>query len=126
VAAAVWACESRGRRLAAVVLIAIGAAAGMLYLKQAALPQVERMASARALWREISPRVGEVCIDRIDRDWRMGLNYYSISPLPECKAQPRALRVIQDSPGQPPRLAPVREAPVDLVSPSVVPSPFRN
>jgi 4-amino-4-deoxy-L-arabinose transferase-like glycosyltransferase len=125
VAVAAWAWESRGRRLAAVVSIAIGAAAGVFYLKQVALPQVERMVAARTLWREISPRADEVCIDRIDRDWRYGLNYYSISPLPECAALPKALRVIQ-SPGQPPYLAPALERPVDLVSPSVVPSPFRN
>ncbi len=125
VAAAAWAWESRGRRLAAVVSIAIGATAGVFYVKQAALPQVERMVAARTLWRQISGRAGEVCIDKIERDWRYGLNYYSVSPLPECAAQPKALRVIQN-PGQPPHLAPAPERPVDLVSPSVVTSPFRN
>jgi 4-amino-4-deoxy-L-arabinose transferase-like glycosyltransferase len=125
IAAAAWAWESRGRRLAAVVSIAIGAAAGVFYLKQVALPQVEQMVAARTLWRRISPHAGEVCIDRIERDWRYGLNYYSITPLPECAAQPKALRVIQN-PEQPPRLAPAPKPPVDLVSPSVVTSPFRN
>jgi 4-amino-4-deoxy-L-arabinose transferase-like glycosyltransferase len=125
VAAAAWACESRGRRLAAVVSIAIGATAGVFYLKQAALPQVERMATARSLWRGISGRAGQVCIDRIEPYWRYGLNYYSIAPLPECAAQPKALRLIQ-SPGQPPQLVPAPERPVDLVSPSVVTSPYRN
>jgi 4-amino-4-deoxy-L-arabinose transferase-like glycosyltransferase len=124
-AAAGWAWESRGRRLAAVVSIAVGATAGVLYLKQAALPQVERTVSARMLWREIAPRAGEVCIDRIDRDWLFGFNYYSIAPLPECATQPKALRVIQ-SPGHPPFLAPAPQPTVDLVSPTVVPSPFRN
>jgi 4-amino-4-deoxy-L-arabinose transferase-like glycosyltransferase len=126
IAAAAWACESRGRRLAAVVSIALGATAGVFYVKQAAPPQVEQVASARTLWREISPRAGEVCVDRIDRDWRYGLNYYSIAPLPECTAQPKALWVIQDDPGQPPHLAPAPERPVDLASPGVVPSPYRK
>ena len=125
VAAAAWAWESRGRRMAAVVSIAIGATAGVFYLKQAALPQVERMVAARLLWGDIAGRAGEVCIDRIERDWRYGLNYYSVSPLPECKAQPRALRVVQ-SQGQPPHLVPFPPGPVDLASPSVVPSPYRN
>ena len=125
VAAAAWAWESRGRRLAAVISIAVGAAAGVFYLKQASLPQVERMVAARTLWREISGRAGDVCIDRIERDWRYGLNYYSISPLPECAVQPKALRVIQ-SQGQPPHLAPSPEQPVDLASPGVVTSPYRN
>jgi len=126
VAAAAWAWESHRRRLAAVVTIAVGAAAGVLYVKRAALPQVEQMAAARALWREISPRAGDVCIDKIERDWRYGLNYYSIAPLPECAAQPKALRVIQIDPGQPPRLAPSAERPVDPASSSVVPSPYRK
>ena len=125
VAAAAWAWESRGRRMAAVVSIAIGAAAGVFYLKQAALPQVERMVAARLLWGDIAGRAGEVCVDRIERDWRYGLNYYAISPLPECKDQPKALRVVQ-SQGQPPHLVLFPPRAVDLASPSVVPSPFRN
>ncbi len=126
IAAAAWAWESHGRRLAAVVSIAVGATAGVLYVKQIAPPQVEHMASARTLWRQISYRAGEVCVDRIERDWRYGLNYYSIAPLPECTAQPRALWVIQNDPGQPPRLVPAPERPVDLASPGVVPSPYRK
>jgi hypothetical protein len=126
IAAVAWAWESRGRRLAAVVSIAVGATAGVFYVKQAALPQVERMAAARTLWRQISPRAGEVCIDRIGRDLGLGLNYYSIAPLPECAAQPKALWVVQDNPGEPPRLAPAAEKPVDLASPGVVPSPYRK
>jgi 4-amino-4-deoxy-L-arabinose transferase-like glycosyltransferase len=126
IAAAAWAWESRGRRLAAVVFIAAGAAAGVLYVKQVAPPQVEQTAAARTLWREISPRAGELCVDRIERDWRYGLNYYSIAPLPECSDQPKALWVIQNDPGQPPRLVPAPERPVDLASPGVVPSPYRK
>jgi 4-amino-4-deoxy-L-arabinose transferase-like glycosyltransferase len=128
VAAAVWALENRGRRLAAVAVIATGVAAGILYVKQSAAPRVDGIVSARGLWRTIAGRAGDVCIDNIGRNWIYGLNYYSVTPLAECGAQPRPLWIVQ-SPGQPPRLvpAPAPTAPtVDLASPSVVLSPFRT
>ena len=124
VAAAAWILERRGRRLAAVWAIAAGAAAGMVYVKQTALPQVDGLASARSLWREVAPRAGETCLDQMDRAWRYGLNYYSANSLPECAAQPRRFSVRQ-SPGGPPYVAPSENGPVDPVSPSVVISPFR-
>ena len=71
------------------LLIAAGAAAGTVYLKWAAAPELDRTVSARALWRQISGRAEEVCIDQIERSWRYGLNYYSGTPLPECSQHPR-------------------------------------
>jgi 4-amino-4-deoxy-L-arabinose transferase-like glycosyltransferase len=127
-AAAAWLLESRGRRLAAVLLIAVGAAAGTVYLKWAAAPELDRTVSARALWRQISGRADEVCIDQIERSWRYGLNYYSGTPLPECSQQPRPWWVRQ-SPGRPPypgAAPPVPISPVDLHPPDVVTFPFRK
>ena len=128
VAAAAWLLESRGRRLAAVVLIAAGVAAGTVYLKRVAAPELDRTVSARAFWREISGRANEVCVDRIERNWRYGLNYYSGTPLPECSGEARPWRVRQ-SPGQPPNLGaatPAANSPVDLHPPGVVTFPFRK
>ena len=128
VAAAAWLLESRGRRLAAVLLIAAGAAAGAVYLKRVAAPELDRTVSARTFWREISSRANEVCVDQIERNWRYGLNFYSGTPLPECSVQPRPWRVRQ-SPGQPPNLAaatPAAISPVDLHPPGVVTFPFRK
>jgi 4-amino-4-deoxy-L-arabinose transferase-like glycosyltransferase len=128
VAAAAWLLESRARRLAAVLLIAAGATAGTVYLKRVAAPELDRMVSARPLWREISGRADEVCVDQIERNWRYGLNYYSGTPLPECSDQPRPVWVRQ-SPGQPPHLAAsssVPIPPVDLQTPGVVTFPFRK
>src|ERR1019366_3380314 len=121
-AAAAWLLESRGRRLAAVLLIAAGAAAGTVYLKWAAAPELDRTVSARALWRQVSGRADEVCIDQIERSWRYGLNYYSGTPLPECSQQPRPWWVRQ-SPGKPPypgAAPPASISPVDLHTPDVV------
>ena len=128
VAAAAWLLRSRARPLAAVLLIAAGAAAGTVYLKRVAAPQLDRAVSARPLWRQVSGRANEVCVDQIERSWRYGLNYYSGTPLPDCSVEPRPWRLRQ-SPGQPPNLAPASPAPtspVDLRTPGVVTFPFRK
>jgi len=96
--------ESRSRRLAAVLSIALGAGAGTIYLKKAATPELDRIASTRILWREIAGSTEEICVDNIRRDLRYSLNYYSGTPLPECSDQPRPLRIRQ-VPGMPPFLA---------------------
>ena len=104
-AAAVWVLETRGRRLAAVLLIAAGTAAGVAYIKIEDTAELDRVASARSLWHAIGSRAADVCVEDIRRDWRYGLNYYAEAPLPDCAAAPRGLRVTQH-PGQAPRLAP--------------------
>jgi len=127
VAAAVWVLAAR-RRLAAVAVIATGVAAGIFYVKQSAAPKVDAAASARGLWQSIAGRAGDVCIGKMDRNWVYGLNYYSVTPLPECSAQPRPLWLMQSS-GEAPSLVPAA-APlqnmVDPASPNVVTSPFRK
>ncbi|MGA2274529.1 MAG: glycosyltransferase family 39 protein [Bryobacteraceae bacterium] len=101
VAAATWALANRQRRLAAVVCVACGAALGVLYLKRDVMPEVDRVASARPLWLRVSARADRVCVEPIHRNWRYGLNYYSVVPLPDCPAAGRPLHVLQ-APGGPP------------------------
>jgi 4-amino-4-deoxy-L-arabinose transferase-like glycosyltransferase len=115
----VWLLARRGRTLGAAAVVALGAASGFLYLKVAALPEIDRAASARSLWREIEPKRAEVCVESINRNFRYGLNYYSGDPLPDCSRQPEPL-ALRQSPRHPPYLAP---ASVDPSSPRVVPSP---
>ena len=43
---------------------------------------------------EIGGRADEVCIGNVKRDWEYGLNYYSITPLPDCEKQPKPLQVL--------------------------------
>jgi 4-amino-4-deoxy-L-arabinose transferase-like glycosyltransferase len=104
VACAVWLLEVRQRRMAAVFCIAAGAAAGAVYLKRAAMPEVDRLASARLLWREVADQAGGVCVENIHRNWRYPLNYYSVTPLPECSAAPRPIHILQ-VPGYAPRVS---------------------
>ena len=81
----------------------MGATAGVAFLKSSTASELDRVASARTLWTEIQPYSAAVCIDNIARAWRYGLNYYSVTPLPECSVEARPMRVVQ-APGQPPQV----------------------
>jgi 4-amino-4-deoxy-L-arabinose transferase-like glycosyltransferase len=104
VAAVVWLLESRGRRLAAAACLAAGVAAGAVYVKESAVPALERMPSPRALWRQVAPHAHDVCMDHVNRNWQYGLNYYAGEALPECSEHAAPWQVRQ-APGQLPRLA---------------------
>jgi hypothetical protein len=127
VAALVWFLESRGRRMAAAVCLAAGVAAGAVYVKDSAVPALERMPSPRALWLRVAPHAGDVCTDHLNRNWQYGLNYYAGAALPDCSEHPAPWQVRQ-APGQTPRLAepdiapPARPAvvPFDAIRPGTV------
>jgi 4-amino-4-deoxy-L-arabinose transferase len=89
-AIAVWFLRSR---LTAVALLAVCATAGVVYLKVSALPELDRAASARPLWRQIESRADQACIATLSRDPRFGLNYYSVVPLPDCSVTPKPLPI---------------------------------
>ncbi len=103
VAAAAWMLARNRFRLAAVACVASGAALGVLYLKVDVMPEVDRVASARPLWRQLALQANRACVEPIQRSWRYGLNYYSVVPLPDCPAANRPLHVFQ-APGRPPEL----------------------
>ena len=100
VALLAWLLEARGKRVAAVLAVAAGAAVGIAHLKTVATPELDRSVSARGLWREIGARGGEVCLGNVKRDWEYGLNYYSATALPDCEKQPKALQVLPASGGR--------------------------
>jgi 4-amino-4-deoxy-L-arabinose transferase-like glycosyltransferase len=97
--------ERQGRRTAALAVMAVAATAGATALKLVDLPDIDRAYSARPLWREISAQRNDVCIQSMHRSWRYGLNYYSVTPLPDCSQSSRPLRVWQE-PGLPPLVRP--------------------
>jgi len=103
VAVPVFLLDVRGRRLAAAALVALGATAGVAYVKIAALPQADGLASARPVWRAIESRAGEVCADPLKPEFRYGLGYYAGMPVPACSAGDRPIHVAEP-PGQPPRV----------------------
>ncbi len=91
VAIAAWLLESKRKRLAAVSVIAMGTAAGIVYLKLS----MSHKAFARELWTKVESRVSETCVVRLERSWRYGLNYYSIAPMPDCTVQERRFHIDQ-------------------------------
>jgi len=101
---AIWLLSRYGKTGTAAAVLAICAAAGLFYIKAVALPDVDRAASARSLWRTIQARPGDVCVDTLNRSLRYGLNYYSGVPLPDCADHPLP-RQIRQAPGAPPYVA---------------------
>jgi 4-amino-4-deoxy-L-arabinose transferase-like glycosyltransferase len=103
--ASIYWLERQGDRGAAMVTMAVALTAGVLVLKNIDLPIIDRAASARPLWRQISGERDRVCVEKMRRNWRYGLNYYSVMPLPDCSQSPRPLHVVQ-TPGRPPWIEP--------------------
>jgi 4-amino-4-deoxy-L-arabinose transferase-like glycosyltransferase len=103
-AAGVWWLDRDDRRDAALALLAVAITAGVVAVKLIDLPAIDRAYSARPLWHEVSSQRDRVCIAQMHRSWRYGLNYYSVTPLPDCSQSPLPLQVSQD-PGRPPGVA---------------------
>lgn len=101
---AVWILLRRGRRDAAIFAVAAGTVAAVLWLQTATYPALDRSVSARGLWREIAARRSTTCVGDVNRGWRYNLNYYSVTPLPDCRTAPGEIR-IEQRPGKPPYLA---------------------
>ena len=100
---AVWYLDAAVHRGAAVALLATAIAAGAVAIEFHSFPEVDRVASARPLWNVVAPIRERVCIARLHRSLRYGLNYYSGTPLPDCHQEPREVEITQD-PGTAPRL----------------------
>jgi 4-amino-4-deoxy-L-arabinose transferase-like glycosyltransferase len=111
-AVAAWWLASRGRRTAAVALVALLMAGGVVHIKMNAYPVLDRLVSARGLWQRVKPVRDAVCIDVLHRRYRYGLRYYSVEPLPDCAESDRPIHLTQDG-GRLPVLnvtgAPLRE-----------------
>ena len=97
--AGAWYLERRSRD-AAMALVFVLSAGFVVYLKAAAFPALEKAASARSLWRELRQPTGPICVGDVSRNWRYGLDYYSMAPLPDCLS-PDALPAIVPGPGRP-------------------------
>ena len=99
----VWLLEGRGKRGEAMALIVAGVIAGVLAIEVKTLPEIDRLATIRPLWRKVAPLRDSVCVEDLHRSLRYGLNYYSEVPLPDCSESPREFAVTGKAP---PRLTP--------------------
>lgn len=109
----VWLLERAGSRGAAIALLAFAVTAGAIGIKLRTFPEIDRFASARPLWTAVAPVRDRVCIASLHRSLRYGLNYYSVTPLPDCHEQPREIEIRQN-PGEPPRLVSAVAVPASL------------
>ncbi|HEX3746143.1 MAG TPA: glycosyltransferase family 39 protein [Bryobacteraceae bacterium] len=105
IALLVWILDRRGSRWAAVLTIVIGATLGTAFLKSSAAPDLDRIASARAVWQELAPRQESVCLDWVPRGMEYSLDYYFVPPLPKCAQHSTPVWLHQRA-GQPPAVSP--------------------
>ena len=99
----VWLLERAGSRTAAIALVALAITTAAIGIKLRTFPEIDHIASARPLWTAVAPIRDRVCVASLHRSLRYGLNYYSVTPLPDCHESPREIEITQ-SPGEPPRL----------------------
>ena len=121
---AVRVLDARGRRLAAVACVAVGATVGTVYLKMSAAEALDRMPSTRAIWAQVDARADQVCVEGINRGLEYGLNYYAGRELPDCAGSPSALHIREAAGRLYLSFAPVSS--VDPTSRSSVPSTSRD
>ena len=95
VAAGVYLLVRRRHTAQAVALLGLLVSAGWLYVKQTALPAVDQAASARPLWNRVRSQREDTCVETLNRALRYGLNYYSITPIPDCAETPKPHRIRQ-------------------------------
>lgn len=105
VAGVAWWLENRGLRVAGTAVVAGGALIGFAYIQLSAFPVLDQVVSARGLARRIEHRADRICVERLHRAMRYGLNYYMGKPLPLCEAEPRPV-VLDQAPGGLPYLRP--------------------
>jgi hypothetical protein len=94
-AAGAWFLARRRHTAQAVALLGLLVSAGWLYVKLTALPAVDQAASARPLWNRVRVQREDTCVETLNRALRYGLNYYSITPLPDCAQAPKSYRIRQ-------------------------------
>jgi 4-amino-4-deoxy-L-arabinose transferase-like glycosyltransferase len=86
--ALVYVLARNDRRTWAMAVAVSTATLGVVYLKWRMLPELDRVVSARPLWREIRSNSGAYCAGNLHRSIRYGLNYYAREPIAECAQDP--------------------------------------
>ena len=74
---------------------------GLLWLRIA--PELDVRATARPTWNAIAGKREQACVDSLHRAWRYGLNFYSVTPIPDCEDSPRPVRIRQRA-SEPPEI----------------------
>ncbi len=94
-AAGVWLIARAGRCATAVLAVVAAATLGVAWIERQTFPALDRTVSARGMWRQIEPLRSQVCVGEANRSWLYGLDYYAVTPLPDCRTNPRGIRIGQ-------------------------------
>jgi 4-amino-4-deoxy-L-arabinose transferase-like glycosyltransferase len=81
-----WWAESRGKRGLAVGLVFIAMVVSVAEIKIRIFPEIDRIASARGVWRNMQASGDVSCAPAAPRSIKYGLNFYAGHELPECSA----------------------------------------
>jgi 4-amino-4-deoxy-L-arabinose transferase-like glycosyltransferase len=92
-AGGVWLMARAGRRELAVMTLVAATVLSVVWIETQAFPVLDRTVSPRGTWRAIEARRSEVCVSDVNRGWLFGLNYYSVTPVPDCRTTPRRIRL---------------------------------
>ncbi len=68
----------------AVACVALAAALGIVYLKNTALPVLDRTVSVRPFFANNQQQIEDSCLGDVRRAWEYGLNYYAGREIPHC------------------------------------------
>jgi 4-amino-4-deoxy-L-arabinose transferase-like glycosyltransferase len=98
---AALALERWNRRGMALGVLAACAAGGVVYIKMSAFPVLDRVVSARGLAQRVEAQTEPVCVYRLHRSLRYGLNYYVPDILPSCEEAPQPIEIDQAPGGLP-------------------------
>lgn len=80
---------------AAVLMVGLLTVAAVVWTQRTVYPALDDQVSARRLWRSIEGRRDQICTGNLDREWRYGLNYYAVKPLPDCLVAEKPLTLEQ-------------------------------
>lgn len=101
VGAAAWYLARQGRVVGSIALLSVVMLTSALWVKLGAWPVLDEVVSARGLYRKVKSRQADACVESLHRSMRYGLNYYTQSPIPDCAADPRPVRITQTPGGMP-------------------------
>ncbi|HEX4808766.1 MAG TPA: phospholipid carrier-dependent glycosyltransferase [Bryobacteraceae bacterium] len=83
------------RRSWAPIILVLCVVGSGIYLKHSMYPALDRIVSARGLWRSLAAEHGKICDAGLHRNWEYGLAFYNGSPLPYCSGRPGEIALTQ-------------------------------
>jgi 4-amino-4-deoxy-L-arabinose transferase-like glycosyltransferase len=90
----IWRPAGERHRLAVVAGCAVAMTLAVVWLKVRIFPVIDEHSTARPLARRVLAGRSQYCVERMPRAQRYSLNYYTVTPLPQCDTEPRPNRIV--------------------------------